>query len=125
MNNRFARIIVDISHEKLDKAFSYKIPENLMDKVTPGTQVMIPFGAGNKLIKGYVLECTDTVDFDISKVKEIAYVVEKQVQAEGNSIRLAAWMKEQYGSTLITALKTVLPVKKEIKGIVKKTVCSN
>ncbi len=125
MNNRFARIIVDISHEKLDKAFSYKIPEDLMDKVTPGTQVMIPFGAGNKLIKGYVLECTDTVDFDISKVKEIAYVVEKQVQAEGNSIRLAAWMKEQYGSTLITALKTVLPVKKEIKGIVKKTVCSN
>jgi len=66
MNNRFARIIVDISHEKLDKAFSYKIPENLMDKVTPGTQVMIPFGAGNKLIKGYVLECTDTVDFDIN-----------------------------------------------------------
>lgn len=125
MNKKFARVIVDISHEKLDKAFSYRIPANLKDKVTEGTQVMIPFGAGNKLIKGYVIECTDILDFDESKVKDIADIVEKQVSMEGNAIRLAAWMKEQYGSTLVTALKTVLPVKKEIKGIVKKTIKSN
>ena len=125
MNKKFARVIVDISHEKLDKAFSYRIPANLKDKVTEGMQVMIPFGAGNKLIKGYVIECTDILDFDESKVKDIADIVEKQVSMEGNAIRLAAWMKEQYGSTLVTALKTVLPVKKEIKGIVKKTIKSN
>ena len=41
---------------------------------------------------------------------------EKGMEAEADCIALASWMKEQYGSTMITALKTVLPVKRKIKG---------
>ena len=55
MGREYANIIVDISHEKLDKTFQYRIPERLQDQIEPGMRVMIPFGAGNKLIQGYVI----------------------------------------------------------------------
>lgn len=35
---------------------------------------------------------------------------------ESRLIALAAWMKETYGSTMIQAFKTVLPVKDKIRA---------
>ena len=40
--DRFANIIVDISHEKLDKTFQYAIPFELQGKLSPGMVVEIP-----------------------------------------------------------------------------------
>ena len=45
----YAAVIVDISHEKVDRPFQYRIPENLRGKVQIGTCVQIPFGAGNHI----------------------------------------------------------------------------
>ena len=55
MNTLYADIIVDISHEKLDRTFQYRVPESLRGRLEPGACVMIPFGNGNRLIKGYVV----------------------------------------------------------------------
>ena len=49
MEERFADIIIDISHEKLDKTFQYIIPDELRDKVKTGSCVSVPFGKGNYL----------------------------------------------------------------------------
>ena len=45
MTGRFANIIVDISHEKVDRPFQYRIPDALMGKLEVGMAVMIPFAA--------------------------------------------------------------------------------
>ena len=50
----FADVIIDIQHEKLDKIFQYHIPENMEGKLEPGMEVLVPFGKGNREIKGYV-----------------------------------------------------------------------
>ena len=42
---------------------------------------------------------------------------------EARLIALAAWMKEQYGGTMIQALKTVLPIKQKENAKVKKHLC--
>lgn len=118
---RFANIIVDISHEKVDRPFQYIIPEALKQKLEVGMAVNIPFGKGNKLIKGYVMEITDIPSYEVSKLKEIDSLVESGVSAQGDFLKLAWWIKENYGSTMIAALKTVLPVKQKLKQIVKKT----
>ena len=39
MKKEFANVIVDISHEKVDRPFGYRIPERLADSVTPGVRV--------------------------------------------------------------------------------------
>ena len=35
MTGRFANVIVEISHEKLDRPFQYLIPERLQGKIAP------------------------------------------------------------------------------------------
>lgn len=119
---RYANIIIDISHEKVDRAFQYKIPEELKGKIEEGMCVQIPFGTGNHLRQGYVVEVTDEAQFPDEKQKMIAGIVTGSMPVEADAIKLAAWMKENYGSTMIAALKTVLPVKQSMKLKEKKKI---
>ena len=121
----YAKVIVDISHEKLDKGFDYRIPEHLTKSIYPGVQVRIPFGKGNRLIQGYVLEIKETAGYDEDKIKDISEVVEKSIPIESRLISLAWFIKENYGSTMNQALKTVIPIKETKKDIVKKRIVLN
>ena len=116
----FADIIIDIKHEKLDKIFQYRIPDSLEAELEPGMEVIVPFGKGNRPIKGYVTGITDSCSYDLSKVKEITDISRDSVEIEAKLIALAAWMKENYGGTMIQALKTVLPIKQKENARVKK-----
>ncbi len=112
---KFANIIVDISLEKLDRTFQYRIPEELIDVLKEGMQVQVPFGNGGRTLTGYVLELTDTCEWDEKKLKPILGLTKKSIPLEGQLIALAAWMRRTYGSTMNQALKTVLPVKKSVQ----------
>jgi primosomal protein N' (replication factor Y) len=116
----YANIIVDITHEKLDKTFQYRIPPRLEGELSVGMEVLVPFGRGNRETKGYVTGISDTCVYDESKVKEIQDISRNSVAIEGKLAALAAWMKEQYGGTMIQALKTVLPIKQKENARVKK-----
>lgn len=119
---KYANIIVDISHEALDRTFQYSIPDDLTDKVEVGSFVKIPFGRGNKIIGGYVLELTDIPDWDPLKIKSIESVEADDSLVESKLIKLALFLKKNYGSTMINALKTVIPIKKTVKAKEEKTV---
>ncbi|MBE6015845.1 MAG: primosomal protein N' [Lachnospiraceae bacterium] len=119
---RYADVIIDISHEQLDKSFQYIIPEGLKGQIDVGSEVSVPFGRSNRMINGYVIGLSDVAQFDESKLKAIEGVPPKGMAIESRLIRLAAWIKENCGSTMIQALKTVLPVKKKIEEKVKKTI---
>lgn len=116
----FADIIIDIRHEKLDRIFQYRIPESLQEELRPGMEVLVPFGKGNRITKGYVTGISEICDYDLSKVKEIRDISRTGVAIEGKLVALAAWMKENYGGTMIQALKTVLPIKQKENAQVKK-----
>lgn len=104
---QYANIIIDISHESVDKTFQYRIPDCLLGQIQAGQQVYIPFGAGSHKRKGYVVELNNQPEYDISKIKEIDSLVEGSINVQSQLIRLAWWMKERYGSTMNQALKTV------------------
>lgn len=115
MTKTYADIIVDITSEKLDRSFQYLVPQHLEGRLQPGMQVQVPFGNGGRMIKGYVIRVTDQPSFDVSRMKEIRGVETGSNSIESRLIALAAWMREQYGATMIQALKTVLPVKQKMK----------
>ena len=119
---KFANIIVDISLEKLDRTFQYRVPEELQGILKEGMQVRIPFGNGGRILTGYVLELTDTCEWDEKKLKPILGLAEKGIRLEGQLIALAAWMRRTYGSTMNQALKTVLPVKKSVQEKISRKV---
>lgn len=121
----YANVIVDISHEKVDRTFQYKIKEELKDSLYVGAKVYIPFGKGNKRITGYVMELTNEAEFDVSRMKEIDSIVPEGISIESRWIRIASMMKRNYGSTMIAAMKTVLPVKNTVKQVEKRTVHLN
>ena len=78
--------------------------------------VSIPFGNSNQLRKGYVTGLSQEAKVDPSRLKEIAGCCSAEETTESRLIALAAWMKENYGSTMIQALKTVLPIKEKIRA---------
>ncbi|MCM1154449.1 MAG: primosomal protein N' [Roseburia sp.] len=121
-NCRYADIIVDISHEKVDRPFQYKIPQELMGKIMPGMRVHVPFGRGNRDTTGYVVDLSDKSDYPAEKLKEITCIDEKSTTLESGLIQTAYWMKRHYGSTIINALKTVIPVKRKLKQLQKKKI---
>lgn len=119
---RYASVIIDIALEKLDKPFTYMIPDELMGRVEEGMEVSIPFGRGNTLRKGYVVAINDRAALPDDKLKYISSVNEGSVNIEGRTLALAAWMKKNYGGTLIGAMRTVLPVKKKMKELTFKLI---
>lgn len=109
-------VIVDISVNSLDRIFQYRVPEELLDAVTVGCQVNVPFGSGNRRRQAYVIGVDTVLTYDASKIKDILGVT-KAPAATGQLIALADWMHERYGCTMAQALKTVLPVKKSVKEV--------
>ncbi|MDO5156242.1 MAG: primosomal protein N' [Eubacteriales bacterium] len=119
---KYADIIIDISHEAIDRTFQYKVPEHLNGCIGIGTQVSIPFGRGNHLRSGYIVGFSDNPLFDEEKIKEIDSVKEGGVAANSELIAMAAYIKEQYGSTMSNALKTVMPIKEKVKGLINRQI---
>lgn len=117
---KYARIIVDISQEKLDKTFDYRIPERLKERLTVGMQVVVPFG--NRRITGYVIELTDEVDYDEEKLKDVLSIAKDSIPIESHLIALAGWIRQNYGGTMNHALKTVIPIKAKKKQVEHKRV---
>ena len=111
----FADVIIDITHEKVDRPFQYRIPGKLSEEIHVGCQVEVPFGKGNHIRTGYVVGLSDRAEYDPSRIKEIADICRNSVSAEAQLIQLAWWMKERYGCTMNQALKTVLPVKQQVR----------
>ena len=116
MAEQYASIIIDISHENVDRVFQYRIPPQLLGEIQVGMQVCVPFGSGNRTRTGYVVDISEKAEYDVTKMKSIAGIVAGSVTADSRIISLAWWMKERYGSTMNQALKTVLPVKRKVKA---------
>ena len=116
MSSVYADVIVDITNEKLDRTFQYKVPPELTGEISPGTAVQIPFGNGNRTITGYVLSVGNEPKYPQDRMKAILAVQKDAATVETKLIALAAWMRHTYGSTMIQALKTVLPVKVKARG---------
>ena len=118
----YADIIVDISHESLDKTYQYKIPERLQHSVQVGLPVVITFGSGNRRLTGYIVGLSNKPKIEEYRIKEIEDLVEKGIAIESRMIVLAHWMKENFGGTMNDALRTVLSVKKSVKPVEKKQI---
>ena len=120
---RYADVIIDISHERLDRPFTYRVPGHLSDQVLLGSRVLVPFGKGKEPRTGYVTGFREKPDLEEERIRDILDLVRLRegYTEEGDrdfSIRLALWMKHTYGSTMITALKTVMASRKS--GVLRK-----
>lgn len=122
MGAQYADVIIDITHEKLDKSFSYRVPERLVGSVDVGSCVLVPFGRGDGLRKGYVVALHEESTYDESRIKEIVGPAPRENHVMERQVALAAWLRRQYGGTMIQALRTVLPARQTVGKVRHRTI---
>ena len=104
----FAKLIVDIAHAAVDRAFTYRIPEGL--DVRSGHHVLIPFGQGNHTKEGFVLSISEESGLeDGVALKDVLSCVEPYTVLLPEQIELAEWMQEAYHCLLVDALRLMIP----------------
>ncbi len=121
----YADIIVDISHENLDRTYQYAVPEEMISSAVVGTPVEIPFGNGGRIIRGYIIGLSDEPKINPEKIKYIKKAEQNGIVIESRMIALASKMRELYGGTMNDALRTVTPVKRTIRAVNQKTIRRN
>ncbi len=104
----FAKVIVDIAHAAVDRAFTYRIPEGL--DVRPGHHVLLPFGQGDHVKEGFVLSVTEESGLEEGvAVKDVLSCAEPYTVLLSEQIALAEWMQEAYHCLLVDALRLMIP----------------
>ncbi|MBR5236205.1 MAG: primosomal protein N' [Clostridia bacterium] len=104
---KIARVIVNKTARAVDRLFDYIVPEALRDVLQIGMVVNVPFGKGNTLIEGYVVDFPESSN--VENLKEIASLLSNEPLFDQSLLDLIYFMKKRYFSTYLLALKTVVP----------------
>ncbi len=105
---RFAEVIVDNRASVIDKPFTYTI-NAFEDVAKEGMRVIVPFGRGNKPIKGFIIRIKESIVDDDYLVKNIIDVIDAEPLVSKELIDLGLWMKDKYLSPYLDALQPILP----------------
>ncbi len=112
---RFVKIIISQKSDRTDKEYTYGVPEKMQDKIALGSRVIVPFGKGNRLIEGFLVDILDSPDISLSKIKYIKHIVDEQPILSAKSIALCRWMRETYTCRWMDAIQCVIPAGSSIK----------
>ncbi len=117
----FAKVIVDISNNELDRVFDYDVGDLCVE---PGCRVSVPFG--NRVIEGYVIELTESSELSLDKVKNIIGVMDAYPVITPEMMKLMEYMRKRYNLRIIDVLRLFIPSQMrggKVKELVQKIVC--
>ncbi len=99
----FARVVVDIANDAVDKIFDYvAIPNTQI-----GMRVKVPFAHRNVL--GYVVDLKETTEVDQTKIKSIIENLESVPKLKPEILKLCSFLAEHFFLRLSDCIKLVLP----------------
>ena len=103
-----AKVMIDVPTMQTDKPYSYRVPEVFEQMLTRGMRVHVPFGRGNRLIQGIVVEVVSSEE-ESDQLKSIVEVLDYRPVLNDEQFWLAGQMRRQVFSYTITLLKAMLP----------------
>jgi primosomal protein N' (replication factor Y) (superfamily II helicase) len=101
----FASVVPETRSLLPRDAYTYSIPDNLVDLVLPGVRVEIPFG--KRSILGYVVERSDSSDH--ADVRAIDRVIDEPRLILDHHLALARQVADRYCAPLGEVLRAMLP----------------
>lgn len=107
MGKRYGKVIIDNRASTLDRPFTYVIDEEFLD-IQVGMRVVVPFGRGNKAIKGILIDIEDTYDGSY-RLKSIIDVLDDKPIVTDKLLTLSMWMRKQYIASYLDSLQPILP----------------
>lgn len=115
----YVKVVVDINAYELNKLFTYKVNEEIEERIDIGTMVFVPFGKKNTLKRGYVVEKINKIEKTTYAIKEIDSIVEG-LSVETELIKLAEYIRDRYVTSFSAALQMMIPGKQKVKDVTKK-----
>ncbi|HEY0221835.1 MAG TPA: primosomal protein N' [Lactovum miscens] len=112
---RIAEVIVDVPLLQTDKPFSYLVPSEFSDMISPGMRVHVPFGRGGRLVQGIVtrvinsLAEADDYSQNLNELKEISELLDVEAVLSEEQLALADEMRHKVFSYKISIFKAMLP----------------
>lgn len=116
---KYAGVIVNNDSIQLDRIFTYGIPEDLIEKISLGYRVKVPFGLGNKKLDGFIIELYDECE-NLDNIKYISELCDDFPILSVKDLELIRIMKERYICTYLECIKALIP-SGITKGLKKKT----
>lgn len=106
MNNNIATVAVEKTFFNIDSDFDYLIPDDLVKEIQIGTMVKVPFGNGNRLRDGIVVNLYSAINTSLKSIKST--VGDKPILS-AEAVSLALWLKERCFCTTYECLRLMLP----------------
>ena len=108
----YAEILIEYPTKKIDKYFTYIVPENFKNILNIGMKVKVPFG--NKIINGFVMNIKNSFEENY-ELKEIIDVVDRELILNDELMELGKYVSKKTLCPLISAYQTMLPSSLKIK----------
>jgi primosomal protein N' (replication factor Y) len=105
---RYAGIVINNESTSVDRIFTYEISENFMDFIKVGQRVKVPFGKGNKMVFGFIIELYETYESAYT-IKKINCICDDFTVLREKDISLIKLMKEKYICTYLDCIKLIMP----------------
>ncbi|HSG69691.1 MAG TPA: primosomal protein N' [Planctomycetaceae bacterium] len=100
-----AQVVLNVP---VDKTFDYLVPDPLRDLLRPGQRVLVPFGRGDKPLKGFCVG-VGRAEHTSRKLKEILEVLDAEPLLDNNMLELTKWIGERYLCGWGQVLESVVP----------------
>lgn len=107
----YADVLIQYDTKSLDRTFTYHIPTNLIDKLSVGMKVCVPFAYKN--INGFVINIKDNSNYE-GNIKDIIKIINSDFKLNEELLELGKYIKSKTYSTLISAYQTMLPTSLKI-----------
>ncbi|MCF6466434.1 primosomal protein N' [Clostridium sp. Cult2] len=108
MNRKYAQVIIDNKASSTDKPYTYIISPDMVESIEEGMRVLVPFGRGNKVIKGIVIKIQEDYQGEY-RLKKIIDIIDDKPLISKDMIELSLWLSRKYLSPYNDAFQTVLP----------------
>lgn len=109
-----AEIIVDYRSKQVDRAFDYRVPEELCDKITIGSRVIVPFSRSNKEVEGFCVGIKEKSEG--KKLKSIIKTANDTNAFDEDMLSLIEWLHKRTLAPYLDIIHTVVPAGTAVKS---------
>ena len=103
-----AKVAVAGAVISIDKAYDYLVPPSLEEEAQRGRRVTAPFGRGNQLTDGFILE-TEQREEKPRGVKALAHIFGPEAALDEEGLSLAGTLRRRYFCTFFEAANLMMP----------------
>lgn len=108
-----ADVLVELKAKQIDQTFTYNIPPNLIEEITVGKRVLVPFS--KQQLEGFVLKVYESNEFEY-KLKDIIKLIDEESVLNEELLDLGKYISKKNMCNLISAYQTMLPTALKAKS---------